>query len=276
MNRVIETGEARIAYERVGNGAPVLLVQGAGVVGAGWRPQVAALRDRYTLVSWDNRGIGASTFRTKRLSIEDMAADALAIADAEGFDRFHVVGHSMGGLIAQQLALTSPSRVLSLAFLCTFLQGRQAARLTWDMFVTALRTRIGTRAMRREAFARLVMPDDYLAQADRTRMFAELAVLFGRDLAEQPAIVMKQVAAMSRFDVSGRLGQLAAIPSLVMTASLDRIALPVYGRALAAALPGSRFVEVPGAGHGVTIQYADKVNALLAEHWSTAPAAAAP
>ena len=75
----------------------------------------------------------------------------------------------MGGLIAQAVALRRPDRVLSLALLCTFLHGREAARLTPDIIWTGLRTRIGTRAMRRRAFMQLVMPDAYLRSADRRR-----------------------------------------------------------------------------------------------------------
>ena len=115
----------------------------------------------------DNRGIGGSTFSARPLTVDDMAADVLALADAEGFDRFHLAGHSMGGLIAQAVALRRAGRVLSLALLCTFLHGREAARLTPDIIWTGLRTRLGTRAMRRRAFMQLVMPDAYLAARRR-------------------------------------------------------------------------------------------------------------
>ena len=265
--RFIERAGARICYRRAGSGPPVMLIQGAGVVGEGWRPQVQALADRCTLISFDNRGIGASALGQPPLSIEAMADDALAIADAEGFERFDLAGHSMGGLIAQQMALTAPRRVRSLAFLCTFLRGGEAARVTPAILLSALRMHVGTRAMRRRAFMRLVMPDAYLAQADLARLAADLGALFGRDLADQPSIVMKQLSAMSRFDASARLHELAAIPSLVVAATLDRIALPQYGRSLAAAIPGAAYVEIPDAGHGVTIQCADRVNGLLSGHF---------
>ena len=75
-----------------------------------------------------------------------------AILNAEGIHRCHVVGHSMGGLIAMQLALTSPRRVKTLALLCTFPDGKSGSRLTRDTFITRIRTRIGTKRMRRNAF----------------------------------------------------------------------------------------------------------------------------
>jgi pimeloyl-ACP methyl ester carboxylesterase len=262
----ISTHQARIQYWKRGTGPAVILVQGAGVIGEGWRPQIDAFSDRYTVVWIDNRGIGQSVATTKVLSVEDMAADVLAVADAEGLQRFHLAGHSMGGLIAQQIGVTTPARVLSLSLLCTFFRGRQATAMSWPMLAIALRSRIGTRRMRRRAFVEMVMPTAYLTTVDRDMLCEGLSGMFGRDLADQPAIVMQQLRAMARFDISLRLGALFAIPTLVLSAEEDRIARPAYGRALAAAIPRSSYVEIAGAGHAVTIQCAAHVNDLLARH----------
>ena len=272
----LQTPDATIHYIREGTGTPLILVQGAGVIGEGWRPQIDALRGRYAVVALDNRGIGGSTYRAPALSIGDMAGDVLAIADAEGFDRFHLAGHSIGGLVAQEIALRARHRVLSLALLCTFERGRQASRLTPDIIWKGLRTRIGTRAMRRQAFMELVMPAAYLAGADRAALASQLATLFGRDLADQPAIVMTQLGAASRFDVSGRLNELAGLPTLVLSARHDAIALPQFGRALAARIPGARYVEMADAGHAVTIHCAREVNGVLAEHLAASVEAGEP
>ena len=262
----LQRPDATIRYIREGTGTPLVLVQGAGVIGEGWRPQIDALRASHAIVALDNRGIGGSTYRASALTIGDMAADVLAVADAEGFDRFHLAGHSIGGLIAQEIALRARSRVLGLALLCTFERGGQASRLTPAIIWKGLRTRIGTRTMRRQAFMELVMPGGYLAGVDREALAAQLATLFGRDLADQPAIVMKQLGAASRFDASGRLQDLAGVPTLVLSARHDAIALPEYGRALAARIPGGRYVEIADGGHAVTIQCAREVNRVLAGH----------
>jgi len=266
--RHLQTQDATIHYIREGTGTPLILLQGAGVVGEGWRPQIDALRQRYAIAAPDNRGIGRSTYRASSLTIGDMASDVLAIADAEGFDRFHLAGHSIGGLVAQEVALRARQRVLTLALLCTFERGAQASRLTPAIIWKGLRTRIGTRTMRRQAFMELVMPGAYLAGVDRDALASQLATLFGHDLADQPAIVMKQLGAASRFDQSQRLQELAGLSPLVMSARHDAIALPEYGRALAARIPGARYVEIADGGHAVTIQCADQVNALLSEHFS--------
>jgi 3-oxoadipate enol-lactonase len=120
--------------------------------------------------------------------------------------------------------------------------------------------------MRRHAFVEMVMPREYLATVDREALCSGLGAMFGRDLADQPPIVMRQLRAMARFDVSHRLEGLSGIPTLVLSAEHDLIAPAKYGRALAAALPGSRYVEIAGAGHAVTIQCAAQVNDALLQH----------
>src|SRR5690606_30599966 len=125
---------------------------------------------------------------------------------------------------------------------------------------------IGTRRMRRSTFLELLVPKAQLEGADRDALARELGALCGRDLADSPPIVMKQVRAMARHDHWERLGELAGTPTLVMSAEHDRIAPPRYGRALAAAIPGARYVEIAGAGHVAPIREADEVNALLLDH----------
>jgi pimeloyl-ACP methyl ester carboxylesterase len=254
---------ARLNYSRTGSGPGVLLVQGVGIVGEGWRPQIDALSASYTVIAFDNRGIGASTTDSRSLSIEQMALDALAIMDHEGIDRFHVVGHSMGGLIAIEIALRVPRRIYSLGLLCTFPDGPSATRLRWDTLVSGIRTRVGTRAMRRRAFLELVMPRELLLRSNDAALAGRLRPLFGRDLADNPPIIMRQLRAMSRYDTSPRLGELASIPTLVVSAMQDRISVPANGRRLAALIPGSALVELPNAAHGVPIHSPSVTNDLL-------------
>jgi aminoacrylate hydrolase len=263
-------GEVTVGCSIGGAGPAVLMIQGVGLPGAGWGPQIDGLIDAFRVITVDNRGIDGRALPPGPLTIQDMAADALAVMDhlraREGIDRFHLVGHSMGGVIAQEVALTARDRVASLAFLCTFARGRQATALSPAMLWLGLRTRLGTRTMRRHAFLDLVLPANRLAGVDRARLAEELRPLFGRDLADSPPIIMKQLRAMSAYDAVAHLGTLAGIPTLVVSASEDRIARPAYGRELAAAIPGARYVELPGAAHGVPIHDASQINRLLRDH----------
>ena len=106
------------------------MVQGVGVAGCGWRPQVDALSPSFRVITFDNRGIGGSTRGSAPLTIDLMADDALAIADAESLERFHLVGHSMGGLIAQAAAIRARPRILSLTLMCTFADGREGSKMS--------------------------------------------------------------------------------------------------------------------------------------------------
>src|SRR5262249_15194720 len=153
--RAVEYRGCRLTYYVRGEGPPVLFIQGVGVHGDGWRPQVDALASRFRCLSFDNRGMGRSQPDGGFISVEQMADDALTILDAESVEPAHVVGHSLGGLIALHLALEARSRVRSLALLCTFADGKAAAPLTLRMLWLGLRTRIGTRRMRRRAFLQL-------------------------------------------------------------------------------------------------------------------------
>lgn len=172
----------------------------------------------------------------------------------------------MGGLIAMQLALMWPRRVKSLALLCTFPDGKSGSRLTRDTFFAGLRTRIGSRAMRRKAFLSLVLSKAGMEDSTRPGLEATMTELFARDLADQPSIIMRQLRAMSRYDAGWRLRFLGSIRTLVMSGGRDRIAKPEYGRALAAAIPGAAFVEMAHAGHAVPIETPWIVNRLLNEH----------
>jgi pimeloyl-ACP methyl ester carboxylesterase len=266
--KTIRVGSADISYVSTGAGEVVLLVQGVGVAGDGWRPQVEALTARFRTIAVDNRGVGRSSLGSDPLTIERMASDALVVMDAEAVDRFHLVGHSMGGLIALRIALTARERVRSLSLLCTFADGKDGSGLSPRIFLLGLRTRVGTRSMRRNAMLSMIMPDAYLRTVDRSVLAEELSGLFGRDLAVQPPIVMKQLRAMASYSAAGSLHELRAVPTLVISAAHDPIAPPRLGKALAEGIPGARFLEFAHAGHAAPIQCASEINDLLMDHLS--------
>jgi pimeloyl-ACP methyl ester carboxylesterase len=270
MHSVLEHRGCRLAYDLRGEGPPVLLIQGVGVHGDGWRPQIDALSAHYRCLSFDNRGLGRSQPLGAPLTVEQMAEDARALLVATSWTSAHVVGHSLGGLIALQLALDAPDRVRSLALLCTSACGRDLVRFTpWTLGI-GLRTKLGSRRQRRHAFLEIVMPPDVLAAADRDALAERLAHVFGYDLARQPLIALQQTVATRSFDATARLDDLARVPTLVVSAAQDRMAPPECGRRLAARIPNSRYAEFPEAAHGLTIQCADRVNALLLEHLAQA------
>ena len=247
--------------EQAGTRGPrVLMIQGTGVAGGGWSPQVEGLKADYQLAWFDNRGVGSSPGVSS--SLEEMAQDALGVMDALGWEDAHVVGHSLGGLIAQSVAVQARGRVRSLALLCTLLDGRAAVGLAPRRLMPQIRTAVGTRAMRRRAFYELVS-DPALSPTEER--IAALEEVFGRSLEALPPAAQRQVRIVMSARLRGELESLE-LPAFVMSATDDLIAPVAQGRALAEVL-GAEFVEVAG-GHAVTIQDAERVNGALAGFWS--------
>lgn len=266
MSRRLEYRGCPLAYEVTGGGAPILFVQGVGVCGSGWRPQVEALAREFLCVTLDNRGMGASHPAGSEITVERMADDALALLDAEEIESAHVVGHSLGGAVALELALAARGRVRSLALLCTFTGGRTAAPFSPRLAWWGARSRLGSRRMRRRGFLGLVLPPGRRSGAALDALAAEIGELFGHDLADLPPVAAEQLRALRRYDASDRLAALAGLPTLVVAAAHDPIAPPRAGRVLAAGISGARYVEIPDASHGLPITHAERINAELAEH----------
>jgi pimeloyl-ACP methyl ester carboxylesterase len=250
----------------------VVMIQGVNVGGGAWRPQMEGLGDAYRCLAFDNRGFGESLPCGERLTVDLLADDLLALMDGQEWPSAHLVGHSLGGLDALFAARRAPERVRSLSLLCTGARGSRLTRITPWTLAIGVRTRIGPRRLRRRAFLEIVMPREVLRQTDRDALAVEVGELFGHDLAEQPAIVMQQLATLRRADARGFLPELGGVPVLVASAEHDRLAPPVLGRALAGAIRGARFELLPGAAHGVTLQMPERVNALLREHFDAAEA----
>jgi len=254
----------QLSYEVRGNGPPVVFIQGLGIHGRAWKPQVDALARDYRCLTFDNRGIGGSQPRGCAITIPQMAEDALALMDAQGWEAAQVVGQSMGGLVAIEMALRAGRRVRSLALICSLGRGSAVFPRDPGMIWRWLRTQAGTKPQKRRALLELLMPESALDGVDP----AELADLFGHDLAEHSPVSARQLLALLQYDATARLGELAGRPTLVVSGSEDPITPPALGRALAAAIPGARFVEIAGASHAAAIQHAARVNALLAEHFA--------
>ena len=273
---VLEHRGCRLAYEIAGEGPPVLWIQGVGAHGSCWRPQIEGLAERFACLSYDNRGIGKSQPKGMTITVPQLAEDASRLIEAAGWESAHVVGHSMGGMVALQLALDFRQRVRSLFLSCTFARGQQVAPPTPRMIWLGARSRIGTRSARRRAFLGLVLPDSALAREDAATLARRLEPLFGHDLADSPPIVSAQLRAMRAANVRPRLGELAGLRCLVVSAVHDPIAPPRLGRALASGIPGARFVCVEDASHGLPIHRADTTNRLLEEHFRGASPSAGP
>ncbi len=263
VDRTVEHRGCPIAVTVRGSGPAVLFIQGVGVQGDGWLPQTDELSSGFTCISFDNRGMGRSVPAAAPITVAQMAEDAVALLDALEFASAHVVGHSLGGTVAVQLALLAPTRIKSLSLLCTFARGKDVAPLSARMMWWGLRSKVGTRAMRRRGFLGIVLPP---GPADFEAAAEKLSTLFGHDLADQPPVVSDQLRALRAADTTPRLHELTGLPTLVVSATHDPIAPPAAGHVLRDGIPGARYVEVVDASHGLPITHAAFLNGLLRDH----------
>ncbi len=260
----VTRGAPRIAYETHGaSGPPVLLIMGLGMRGALWRPQIEVLSEDHRLATYDHRGVGASDPPSGPFRMKDMAFDALRVAEALGWQQFHVVGISMGGMVAQEVALAAPERVLSLSLVATHPGGAGGLVPTSGGLRDFASAMLGPRRGRVAALERLLYPAAFLETVDR----AALARRIGDQVGE-PAprrVVLLQLAAIAAFDTRARLADIAA-PTLVVQPGLDALVRPSHATVLARGIRGARLHAFPDAGHGVAFQHALPLSEVLRAH----------
>lgn len=231
-----------IAWERRGGGAPVVLVHGLGYARWGWEPVADALAERFEVVLLDNRGIGASDAPPGPYTVAEMAGDVVGVLDEAGLERAHVVGTSLGGMIAQELALSVPERVEKLVLVCTTPGGPDAApmpEVTMKLLAEApsLEPLVALRRFVENALA----PDPQEELVERI-LAHRLAT------AQPPAAWMAQAAAGAAFNAWDRLRGLAA-PTLVVHGTADVVVDPANADLLVDRIPEARLEWFEGCGH---------------------------
>jgi 3-oxoadipate enol-lactonase len=247
MPEVVRHDGVRIAYQVWGrrHETPVLLIQGLGVDSRGWALQRGAFARRYRCLVPDNRGTGRSDKPPGPYSLFGLADDAVAVLDAEGVERAHVVGASMGGVIAQIIGVAHPDRVRSLTLSCTACRHHEWRRELFEEWAETVTER-GIGALAGEGLEWLVGP------RLRRRFGIWLNVLARVLVTGEPEPFVAQVRAI--LDMSDDMReQLPAIdvPTLVITGSQDALTPVGDAEELAELIPGSRLQVVSGAAHGV-------------------------
>lgn len=267
VRRYSELGPHRIAYSCGGHGGdPVLLIMGLTMRGDAWRHQIDDLAQHHRLAWFDHAGLGASApVRSRRLRMADLAADAVGVLDSLGWERAHVVGLSMGGMIAQHIALGAPERVATLSLLATHSGGRQPVLPPRAGIKLLLASTVARDSERRlEVLTKLLLGPKFCA-ADPMRA----AQLVRADFSRPPAIrtQIAQLHAIARHHTRDRLRELAHIPTLIVRPGMDLLIDPRHSDLLHAGIPGSRLAHFPEAGHAVTRECAPALNELLLEHF---------
>lgn len=246
----------RLYYEIHGEGdEPLLCVHGLSVDTLGWVMQVPAWSAERRTIVFDNRDVGQSSRAQAEYEIADMAADTLALADHLGLERFDLLGLSMGGTIAQEVALAAPDRVRTLTLCVTFGGGGEWGRTQGRLW--SQRTAGMSREARVDELMLLCFSEVFYDNADQVAFLRQ--ALLANPHPQEPDAFGRQLRATSRHEARDRLGALT-MPVHVIGAERDLL-LPVWkSRELAELIPGARLTVLEGAAHGVNLEGAAAFN----------------
>jgi 3-oxoadipate enol-lactonase len=265
---VAQNGRVWLHWEEHGRGEPVLMIMGLSGSSKAWFRLLPAVAGAHRAIVFDNRGTGASDPPSGLLTMSDLVDDALAVMEAAGVDSAHVIGVSMGGMIAQHLALDHRHRVRSLLLGCTTPRGhRPGERPPWRLLTaTALRPVVGiTRTF--PLIAPLLYSEDTLRDHPE-RIAPDMELRLGEATPVRTSVA--QMAAVAGHDVRGRLAELAGLPVTVLHGEDDRLVPIERGRELAEGIPGARFVTLPRTGHLMTSDAPRQCPVAVLEHLSRA------
>jgi 3-oxoadipate enol-lactonase len=255
-------GGLELHYERAGSGEPLLLIQGMSGNHLAWgRPFRSLLEADFDVVAFDNRGIGHSTAVDEPFTIAEMAADTAGLLDALEIESAHVLGISMGGMIAQELALAHPERLRTLTLGCTYCGGpgsRLMDPADFQGLVEAMASGEERRVYR--AMWELNLSPGFHEEESR---YAEFVAMAEAIPAARRTIEL-QVQAIFGHDTSARLPQLR-LPTLVVHGTADRVLSVVNGRRVASLIPGSRLEILEGVGHMFWWEQPERSAELLRE-----------
>ncbi|MFP3184215.1 MAG: alpha/beta fold hydrolase [Paraburkholderia sp.] len=243
-----------LKYDDVGQGTPVVLVHGLGGTGNVFGAQVAALSPSYRVVVPDLRGCGRSD--KGPVSIEALVADVIELIDGAGFESVHLVGHSLGSVIVQRLALEHPQMVRSVALIGPIQAAPEAAK-------TAIRDRADL--ARKTGVAGIADATVRVGTSQETKRDHPELAAFVRELVmrqdpEMYAQTCEMIIGLEPAEIEN-----LAIPALVVTGDQDATSPPATAKAIADKIPGSKYVEIPECGHWTPIEKAAAVNELLLE-----------
>lgn len=257
---IAQVNGIELYYELQGQGPPVLLIAGLNADHLIWTLQLSVLAREFQCILFDNRGVGQSSQPVGPYSTRQLANDAAALLNHLGLERAHIVGHSMGGAIAQEFAIHHPEMTASLALIASF-------------------ARLDERALRglavwKQCFQRLTPADyrEYVFQQCLTYRFyaipGAVEMLKIQSLAnpypQSLAGFLGQAAACESHDTLERLQRITA-PTLVWAPAEDHLIPPRFARAIAERIPGATYYEQPDAGHLCNIEQTETTTERLLE-----------
>jgi len=260
---VVQVREIELDYERTGTGPPLLLIMGMSGSALSWgEPFLQELRRDFDVIAYDHRGIGASSRLDGPITIRQLADDAAGLLAALELDSAHVLGISMGGMVAQELALAHPERIRTLTLGCSYCGGPGSVRASeevWTRVVAAGRS--GDRELVMRTMWEINVSSAFAADEQQFAHFVERALR--RSVALE--VIEQQGRAIAAHDTSSRLGGIE-LPTLVIHGSEDQMLPLANGHMLAEGIPGARLEVLDGIGHMFFVECPERSAELLRAH----------
>ncbi len=258
----VNAGGTELHYVRAGSGEPMLLIQGMSATHMAWgRPFLAPLEESFECIVFDNRGMGLSGRAEMPFAVADLAGDTIGLLDALELESVHIVGISMGGMIAQELALAHPERIRTLTLGATYCGGPEGMLMDPEdlqMLGTAMASGDRERVLR--AMWEINLSPTFREDDTRYAEFREMA----EALPARKEVIIEQMRACGAHDTSDRLAQ-ASVPIQVVHGTADRLLKVGNGEQIAALL-GVEPQLLEGVGHLFWWEQPQRSAALVRKH----------
>jgi pimeloyl-ACP methyl ester carboxylesterase len=270
--------DVELYYEEHGSGDPLLCIMGFATDSTGWLMQTPAFAEQHRTIVFDNRGVGRSSKPTGAYTIHEMADDAVALLDHLQIDRTHVLGVSMGGMIAQELVLRHPDRVRGLVLAATFPEPDAETESQRKVIFTQMGgtiteggdMQIDFTALNPMSFFQHLLPLVFNPSFIQTEL-PKLMQMFAGALQYGFSIeaILGQMQAIMGHKSTDRLASIAA-PTLVLTGDADRLISPANSDVIAKSIPGAKLVTIPGGSHAFNLEMPDLFNRAVLDFLATA------
>ena len=277
---IAKVGSVELYYEEHGTGDPLLLIMGLAADSQAWMFQIPDFAKQYRVIAFDNRGVGRSSKPAGPYTIHEMADDTLGLLDALKIDKAHVVGVSMGGMIAQELVLRNPERVRALVLACTYPEPdadiERTRTFTVEQFGGSVDAsggiHVDLKALNPMMFLQQLLPNVF-NQSFIEKELPKLMQIFSGALQYGFSMeaILGQVGAVMTHKATDRLHAIKS-PTLVITGDADRLVPPASSDILAREIPNARLVKIPGGSHGFNFETPQLFNDAVLDFLKSASA----
>lgn len=249
----IPVGDIVVAYKMFGNGSPILLINGFSAPLDFWDPTlIGKLASNHTVIIFDNRGIGNTTSGSKQFSIQQFADDTSRLMEALEIKKADIMGWSMGGMIAQEVALSNPENVGKLIIYASTCGTNQSIAPSPEV-VDIFSNQSGNMMEMLQRFLPLLFPDQW--RNSNPNFIQELPK--SSEVASTETLKLQTEAITNWTGTCDRLGSIHQ-PTMVLVGTDDILTVPANSIIMAEKIPGSWLVQIKGGGHAMMMQYPEK------------------